>query len=197
MIRHEVSNMTYVTDGSSQMWTGYPYTDVPGTFRPGGGTWVGDVPPFNTPSIPDFQPRIGTSEGWGPPKDYTIKFVQAKEEDLEKSIEARPRNIYTSPDGNYHVDVVVAGYARDQVEVESEGQTVTVILHRNRQSEFISEDVIDDNDYEVQQIVIDDEKVEFEIPDKYVVDKLTAKRYDDGILRMEFKRKGAKKHGVA
>jgi len=152
--------------------------------------------PYNSPTIPQQQPGWGTGiDTSGGIVPYTIKITTAESEAerLEKSILARPKNVYVDSSGDYHVDLLVAGYRREQIGVESVGQRVIVVLSE-LEADFVTE--IDDNDYRVRDIPSGNDREEFDVPDEYVVEDLVAKRYDDGILRMTFRRRETKKHGV-
>jgi HSP20 family molecular chaperone IbpA len=190
---HQVENTTHSTDG---VFVG---DFVPGQWTTGDGpyntpgTVVSPPPPHSPSALPgQWLPLPGKVdyEDFDPAK-IEVRWLPAPKDD-----DSPDADVYVDSNGDYHCDVLVAGYRRDQVEVVSEGNVVRVILHENSPDDFVGDET-DDNDYEVREIPHGERWAEFEIPGKYVVDDLEARRYDDGILRMTFKKKEAKRHGIA
>lgn len=102
------------------------------------------------------------------------------------------KNTYRSPDGNYHIDVDVTGYAKDQIEVQSVGQKIVVRLFKSHQDDFV--DDVDENVYDVQEVFCEDWTHEFLIGGDYDVDSLKAKKWENGLLKIEVPVRDAKTH---
>jgi HSP20 family molecular chaperone IbpA len=183
-MRHEVEFTSSIDPTNT--WDGSPFNqpyvgDCPSQ---GWGTNAPIVQPIRTNP---YQTITGDSWEAGPLIYNTGSICEETPE--------TPANIYVDQDGDYHVDVLCAGYRRDQVEVESVKQKVTVVFSSSLGSDFLSDDI--ENDYIVHEIDVKDKEMSFVVPDEYDVDDLTARRYDDGILRMKFTKRETKKHGIA
>jgi HSP20 family molecular chaperone IbpA len=178
--------------------TSFPYNTSDGVGHSAGhGMWVGDFPQTHEgwtpcPSRPNQEyvypnPWLPTINSPDVQITYPSSYGSTPE------AQETPRDIYIDPDRNYCIDIVVAGYKRDQVEVESVKQTVKVIF--KSESDFISDDI--EKMYIENGIKIEDKMEEFDIPDEYEVENLKAQRFDDGILHLTFKKRETTKHGIA
>jgi HSP20 family molecular chaperone IbpA len=176
------------------------------------GTWVGDIPPYNSPNTGEpFVPgqvnpaiwpakipggtgvgdlTIDDDGGWHIKSNTAIHFETAT---INNS--GHRHNIYVDTQENYCIDIEITGYTRDQMELTSVGQKVVLRLSKEHKGEFVGDDDVVGGVRMIEEgiPIIDWEDV-FIIPDEYKVEDLSAKRVENGLLKIVFPAKDKKVH---
>jgi HSP20 family molecular chaperone IbpA len=148
--------------------------------------WDGK-PSINTPYIKTTQPIINTP-------------LQANWDSIIRTFDNQnPRkNVYIDKNYNYCVDIEITGYSKDQIELSSVGQKIKIRFFKDHQEEFVGDDDNDilgnDNSYITNEIILIDNTFEMIIPEDYEVEKLIAKKYENGLLKISFPPKSMKLH---
>lgn len=155
---------------------GYDADWIPGNGTGGYGGWKKDnsIPPFDSTKAYPLPYIVTTTTG---------KF---EEDPVPK------KNVYKDSNGNLHLDIEVTGYDKDMLEVMSQGQQVTVKFHDKHMSEFVDDE--DELEFIEQEIVQKSFNFIYNVPSTHDTDKMTAKRVENGLLKMVFPPKEEKKH---